>query len=246
MKKFAFIILMTAGLFGCSGNAGRQQKITEKKEDVKTEKKKPAAEVSVNNNFLSNTRTVVDMATAKAAYNKGVELYKSGKLDEALEQFNIVLKNNANNSLALHYLGRISYDKGNKKQAIKYYEDAARNNINDSVSVLGIGQIYFEMGDKKNAMDYYNIALDIAPHYGLAYYNRGTLYGMENQYEKALEDLNKSIQYDSTNGNAYINRGLAHYYLKNLDLACRDWQKAADMGFKQGKDAVEMYCKRKK
>ena len=246
MKKILLLLLIAAGLFACSGN--QHQKQTEKK-TVKADtvkKESIAVKPEKENSFLDIPGGMVDLATAKSAFDKGVEFYKKGKLDEAIEQFNIVLKNNASNSVALHYLGRIYHDKGDKKRAISYYEEAARNNINDSVSVLYIGQIYFEMGDKKNAMEYYNIAVDMAPHYALALYNRGTLYGMQNQYEKALEDLNKSILYDSTNGNAYINRGLANYYLKNMDAACRDWQKAADMGFKQGQDAVDIYCKKKK
>jgi len=247
MKKIAFVFLiLTAGLFACSGSQEHKQK--EKKSvttDVSKKESAPAKPDS-ENSFLNIPGGKVDLATAKKAFDKGVKLYGAGKLDEAIEQFNIVLKNNASNSAALHYLGRIYHDKGEKKRAITYYEEAARNNINDSVSVLYIGQIYFELGDRKNAMEYYNITVDMAPHYALALYNRGTLYGMENQYEKALEDLNKSILYDSSNGNAYINRGLANYYLKNMEAACRDWQKAADMGFKQGQDAVDLYCKDKK
>ncbi len=247
MKKFALVFLIIAGLAACSEHGGQKQNIAEKEKSLSAKNDTAFNKTGKNEEVISPGRaTLVDIATAKKAYNKGIELYGSGKLKAALEQFKTVLGNNPKNSMALHYMGRIYFDMGDKKKALSYYKDAARNNINDSVSVLGIGQIYFDMGDKKNAMEYYNMSLEIGPHFALAYYNRGTLFGMQNQYQKALDDLNKSIQYDSTNGNAYINRGLAHYYLKNLDLACKDWQKAADMGLKQGKDAVDMYCRKRK
>lgn len=246
MKKFALIILMITGLFACSENTNQKSTPPEKEKSRSTISDTTIHKVSLNEGVISPGRfKPVDVATAKKAYNKGIDLYGSGKLKEALEQFKTVLGNNPKNSMALHYIARIYYDMGDKKQALTYYKDAARNNINDSVSVLGIGQIYFDMGDKKSALEYYNMSLEIGPHFALAYYNRGTLYGMQNQYQKALDDLNKSIQYDPTNGNAYINRGLAHYYLKNPDLACKDWQKAADMGLKKGKEAVDRYCNKK-
>jgi len=66
---------------------------------------------------------------------------------------------------------------------------------------------------------------------------------MQKQYHSSLNDLNKSIALDPSNANAYLNRGLAHYFLKDLDKACEDWQQAADMGLKKGIEAVDIYCK---
>lgn len=149
MKKLAFVILLTAGLFACNSNPGVKKTISDKKKTDTVKKDSTAAKQESKSNFLDIPGGMVDMATAKKAFDKGVKLYGAGKLDEAIEQFNIVLKNNKANSVALHYLGRIYHDKGEKKRAISYYEEAARNNINDSVSILYIGQIYFEMGDKK-------------------------------------------------------------------------------------------------
>ncbi len=35
---------------------------------------------------------------------------------------------------------------------------------------------------------------------------------------------------------------LVFYYTKQMDLACKDWQKAASMGSQNGVKAVEIYC----
>ena len=53
----------------------------------------------------------------------------------------------------------------------------------------------------------------------------------------------KSIELDPNNDNAYVNRGLAYFYLKQMNSACRDWQKASDMGNEKATEAVEQYCK---
>jgi len=183
------------------------------------------------------------MQNAMEKFKRGVKFYEEQDLPAALEQFKLALANIPENSKVNHYLGRIYYEMGQKELSLSYYKDAVKYNIDDSTSILGIGQVYFDLGDHQNAMEYYNITLDVAPNYGLAYYNRGTLLGMQNNYIEALEDLNKSIELDPDNGNAYINRGLAYFYLKQLNSACRDWQKAADMGVEKADAALDEYCR---
>ena len=180
---------------------------------------------------------------AMQLYNDGVDSYKNGKYDDALDQFKASIENYSENAQAYHYLGRIYFEKGQKGLSISYYEDAIGYDANDSVSTLSIGQVYFEMGDGSKALDFYNKAIEMAPNFALAYYNRGTLLGMQKQYDASLQDLNKSIKIDPSNGNAFVNRGLAYYYLKDMDKACESWKEAARMGMEKGMEAVELYCK---
>jgi len=180
---------------------------------------------------------------AMQLYNDGVDSYKNGKIDDALDQFKVSIENYPENAQAYHYLGRIYFEKGQKGLSISYYKDAVRYDARDSVSILAIGQVYFDMGDGAKAFDYYNQAIEMAPNFALAYYNRGTLLGMQKQYNSSLQDLNKSIEIDPSNGNAFVNRGLAYFYLKEMDKACENWKQAARMGMDKGMEAVELYCK---
>ncbi len=246
MKNLVFILLIITGLAGCE-QLGKDNKVA-KIETIK-DKVRTIDSANASKDLLSEPANInqkkPDNKTkaAKMAYNAGVQYYQKGDLDNALMQFKKVLENTPGYSPASHYLGRIYYDKGQKELSLSYYEDAVKNNINDSVSILGIGQVYFDLGNHVQAMEYYNMSIDVAPNYGLAYYNRGTLLGMQNKYIEALDDLNKSIELDPNNGNAYVNRGLAYFYLKQMNSACRDWQKASDMGIEKATEAVEQYCK---
>lgn len=263
MKNILIALSLFAGLIGCT----QQQKevtnntVEEPKKETSISIKAASADSVIEMNGISqpgkinlkpstpgertlaNKNPETEKKQAMLSYNEGIKLYKEGDMQGALDKFKIALKAVPTDSRINHYVGRIYYDMGQKDLAISYYEDAVRYNIDDSVSILGIGQIYFDKGDFVKAMEYYNMSLDVAPGYGLAYYNRGTLLGMQNKYPEALEDLNKSIQYDATNPNAFLNRGLAYYYLKAMNSACADWQKAADMGLQKGVDAVNLYCK---
>ena len=185
------------------------------------------------------------MRAAQSTYDAGVSYYNMGDMDNALKQFKSSLDYFPENGNAAHYIARIYFEKGEKTLALSYYEDAIEMNPKDSVSLLAIGQVYFDQGKHEEAMKYYDKTIQACPYYGLAYYNRGTLFGIQQQYIPAIDDLNRSIKLDPKNPNAYLNRGLAYYFLQNLDAACKDWQKAADMGLEKGVEAVEIYCKEK-
>ena len=49
-------------------------------------------------------------------------------------------------------------------------------------------------------------------------------------YQVALADYEQSIRLNPKNAHTYFNRGLAYYRLKKRDLACKDFEKACEMG----------------
>jgi tetratricopeptide (TPR) repeat protein len=182
------------------------------------------------------------MQQAKSAYQAGVNYYNSGDLEGALEQFKTSLEFFPESNKAAHFIARIYFERGEQNLALSYYEDAVRYDPTDSVSILGLGQVYFAMNDYEKAMEYYDRAITAGPRYALAYYNRGTLRGMQKDYIPALDDLNLAIKLDPKNPKAYMNRGMAFFYLQNIDAACDNWNKAADMGLSEAIKAVEIYC----
>lgn len=249
MKNIVIIFFFLIGLIACEQAKQKQSEATIKSTN-QVQKSKP--DTIKKEEIIKDTTTHIDPneilkeqqeKAAASAYNRGVRYYQKGDMENAFVQFKSALEKSPENSNINHYLGRLYYDMGQKELALSYYEDAVRFNPGDSVSILGVGQVHFDRGDYKNAMKYYDMSLETAPNYGLAYYNRGTLLGMQNKYIEALDDLNKSIDLDPENGNAFLNRGLAYYYLKQMNSACRDWEKAAAMGIKKAETAIEEYCR---
>mgnify|MGYP002638776767 FL=1 len=179
---------------------------------------------------------------AHTQFNNGTNFYKSGDLENAIQSFKNSLEFKPNNAKAFYNLGNIYYDLGQKDLAQSYYKDAVEINPEDSLSLVAIGLICTEKGNLPEALDYYNKAVTVAPTFSMVYFNRGTLLGQNKQYQQSLDDLSKAIKYDPGNSEAYINRGLAHFYMKNIDLACKDWKKAKTMGNPKGTQAVDIYC----
>ena len=61
-------------------------------------------------------------------------------------------------------------------------------------------------------------------------------------FDKALDIKPDDIMEYSNWVKNYFNRGVAKYYLNDLGGACKDWNKALELGFGQAHDYVMDYC----
>ena len=72
--------------------------------------------------------------------------------------------------------------------------------------------------------------------------NRGqTKYDLED-YTGAISDLTKSIEIIPNNGWAYYIRGLSKQKIEDLNSACTDWKKAAELGETIAAELVTNNC----
>ncbi|MEJ2593927.1 MAG: tetratricopeptide repeat protein [bacterium] len=253
MKHSIYMAVISLLLASCGQQTPESSTATERQKAAMNLNKRDSVQDGILRMTATGKDTIIPieqmqneyMRAAQSTYEAGVDYYEMGDLDNALNQFKSSLDYFPENSKAAHYLARIYFEKGEKTLALSYYEDAVELDPKDSVSLLAIGQVYFDMREYDQAMKYYNEAIESAPYYGLAYYNRGTLHGMKQEFMPALDDLTRSIKLNPDNPNAYLNRGLAYFFLENRDAACKDWEKAAEMGLEKGIEAVETYCKEK-
>jgi|TARA_B100001964_G_C14083583_1_gene531470 tetratricopeptide (TPR) repeat protein len=201
-----------------------------------------SGKTKVDRGTIEDEEEALKLRRARTQFTNGITYYKDGDLDQAIEAFKLALEFKPDNDKVFYNLGRIYYDLGQKELSMSYYKDAVRLNPSDSLSLVAIGLLYYEQGDFVEATKFYDSTIAVAQHFSMVYFNRGTMFGQQKMYQKSLQDLNKAIEYDDKNSEAFINRGLAHYFLKQMDLACKDWHKAAAMGNPKGTRAVDIYC----
>ncbi len=270
MKNFIVLFIVASFLFSCESNLktndsdksnlsqssidttaldSQQTKMISKKEHDEAGFKKIAPKIETKEGEKPKEGgdpnaegQALRLRRAHTQFNNGTKYYKDGEIQKAIDAFKTSLEYKPDNDKAFYNLGKIYYDMGQKDLALSYYSDAVSINENDSVSLLGIGLIYYERGKYPEALEYYNRAIDVAPTYAMAYFNRGTMLGQNRQYEQSLSDLTNAIKYEPEFSDSYVNRGLAYFYIKDMDNACKDWKKAAEMGNKKGQDAVRIYC----
>jgi hypothetical protein len=57
-----------------------------------------------------------------------------------------------------------------------------------------------------------------------------------------LSDFTKAIELNPEFSPAYINRGGCKYILYDVNGACSDWNKAAQLGNKEAEELKKKYC----
>ncbi len=123
-------------------------------------------------------------------------------------------------------------------------KDAYTNNYN-------WGILKYQMGDYPTAIEYFNTALEENPDTKdfLIYSYRGNARSKMRLYGDAIDDFDKALDFQPENVmdysnwvKNYYNRGVAKYYMNNLEGACKDWNKALELGFGPAHDYILKYC----
>lgn len=113
------------------------------------------------------------------------------------------------------------------------------------------GVVRYQMGDYTNAIEFFNKAVVENPDTDdfMLYSFRGNAFSKKKMYDDAIGNFDKALSLhpkdimDYSNWvRNYFNRGVSKYYLNNIDGACKDWNKALELGFGQAHDYVLEYC----
>jgi len=125
-----------------------------------------------------------------------------------------------------------------------YYDSTYQNYYN-------WGVVRYQMADYQGAIDYFRKAVSVNPDTDdfMLYAFRGNAFSKKGMYQDAIGDFDKALSLqpkeimDYSNWvKNYFNRGVSKYYLNDLYGACKDWNKALELGFGQAHDYVLEYC----
>lgn len=135
------VLISSMVFYGCSQEQAPQQAVTEQTA--------PAA----GQGQPSGQQPVVDTAKAKEHFMKGIQLARSGKLDEAIKEYETSILINPRSPEALSNLGYAYYDKGLVDNAIGAQMDALKINPELANAYFGLGIAFESKKDKKNAIE---------------------------------------------------------------------------------------------
>ncbi|AII43067.1 hypothetical protein KR100_06770 [Synechococcus sp. KORDI-100] len=105
------------------------------------------------------------------------------------------------------------------------------------------GNLKYINDDLQGAIADYTKAIEIDPNYAAIYLVRAKAkYELKN-YQGAIEDYTKAIEINPKYAMAIFTRGLARkYVIGDLEGACSDWRKAAELGDEEAANWVEARC----
>ncbi|KLD78916.1 tetratricopeptide repeat protein [Xanthomonas hyacinthi] len=116
-----------------------------------------------------------DRQRAQRANDRGLQLYKEKRYDEAAAQFTEALKLRPDFALAANNLGFIYYRQGKYAQAARWLENTLKIDPSRAVAYINLGDAYRQMGDAAKARHAFQTYLELQPSGASAAYARAQL-----------------------------------------------------------------------
>lgn len=186
-----------------------------------------------------NENTLADLYLKKATSldaflfeklnDSGIEFYKKGENDKAIEEYEKSLFCKNDFGIAFYNIGLVLYHKGEYNDAINIFSKALDNNYASANTYFYRGISYHNSGDYKEAIDDYSEVIKMEPDNFQVYHNRGLAYYSLGKNENALNDLDKTIQLNPQYIEAYLYRGHVYYRKEKYNLAIADYTKCTDL-----------------
>lgn len=158
----------------------------------------------------------------------GVQLYKRGNYEEALEIFNTIVEAEPDNPVAYDIRGSIY-------AALEAYEDALKDYDQAIELDPSLAQAYYNRGRVYSLLKRYDEALsDLEKSVQLdsrnfgyrAKGNIGLIYHRMGEYEKASEAFEAAISYDDTKADVFYLKGETYTALEDYQAAINDYEAA--------------------
>ncbi len=224
LAKYGVLIAGLLILFGCSSQL--------RKGSVETSPSKTPVEDAVRaENYVAD----------------GIELYKTGKYDGAIQKWNKALRIIPDDAEVHNFAGTAYHKLGMLDSAISAYKKAVLLEPDYFQAWNNLGFMYFLKGDYREALGYFNHALVVNPNYEQAIMNyqktkeivNGDLparalelvekSGKIDSLELKIQNYRKAIALDSAYVEAWNNLGVAYYYYGYPDSAVSCLEKALEL-----------------
>ena len=115
-----------------------------------------------------------------------------------------------------------------------------------------LGNAYQRLGAVDSAIASYTLAIKYSKINGedypivYAYYlNRGICFNIQAKYSFALADFNYAAKLNGNKSSIYANRGYTYLQQNKREEACKDWQKANELGEKTVAQYIDKFCSEK-
>jgi len=131
----------------------------------------------------------------------------------------------------------------NYDKARDHFEASLRYNPRSDSSIFELGALYtFVFNNYKIALQYFDKLDDTENKFQDAYFNRGYCHYQLKKYRTAIHDFDLYLNYSNSDGMPYYFKGLSEMKLNYKISACKDLQKAYDLGIQEAEKPLLRNC----
>lgn len=156
-------------------------------------------------------------------YKKGVDLYKQGRYEKAIEAFKQAIRLNPDDADVYHVLGLVYAGLGRWQEAMESYKQALRLNPDDAEAHNNLGMAYFNLGRHQEAIEAFRQVIRLQPDHANAHNNLGAAYNSLSRHQEAIEPLQQAIRLKPNHINAHYNLGVAYLATGDKTSAAEIW-----------------------
>jgi len=177
--------------------------------------------------------SVEKSSSAIVWHNKGVDLAKLGKYEEAIACYDKALEIDPKDESAWYNKGVDLAKLGKYEEAIACYDKALEINPKKESAWCNKGWTLGELGKYEEAIACYDKALEIDPKKESAWYNKGIDLGELGKYEEAIVCYDKALEINPKKESAWYNKGIDLGELGKYEEAIACYDKALEINPKK-------------
>jgi tetratricopeptide (TPR) repeat protein len=159
-------------------------------------------------------------------YNRAVQYYKKNDNQNALVDFNTVLKHLPNDELSYFHRGRVYNDLEDYTKALADLKKATDLKPNDYTNWYWLGIVNYNAGNYQQSIESQNKAIELKPDFALSYNSKGLNYKVLKDNENAIQNYSKAINLQPDNQIYWYNRATLYWEMKEFQKAISDCNKA--------------------
>ena len=155
--------------------------------------------------------------------------FSQGRMDEAIHEFQEVIRLNPGFAEAYYSLGHSFAAKGQLDEAIAFYQKALEIRPDYVVAHDSLDSLLLQKGQADQVMIHCQKALELEPDNETAHINLGSALLQKGRVDEAIIHYQKALQIKPDYAEAHINLGFALFQKGNVDEAIVHYQKALEI-----------------
>lgn len=178
--------------------------------------------------------------------NRGIIRENSGDFMGAEEDYSQAIGMNPQYYKGYNHRASARLKMRKVKEAFEDINRAIELNPGYSTLYLNRGNFYYVLNNFDQAIVDYNKAIEMNPDEATAYSYKGDAQYRLQDYQAAKDSYDLAIEKRPDVADNYLKRGMMKVYLKlERDDACRDFEKAKELGHVEAEKAIDRFCRKK-
>ncbi|NPA36283.1 MAG: tetratricopeptide repeat protein [Chlorobi bacterium] len=179
-----------------------------------------------------------------AHYVRGLHFHDTGNNKEAYKNFEECIKINPAFTPAKVEHARLEWKLYNNiRKAFDEFNDVIEQDSLNGDAFYERARLSLQFSSNKElAFEDLNRAIYLDPSLPGVFSLRGIMKLSNHDFQNAISDFTKAIEYNKNDVHAYFNRAVAYFNIGMKKNACKDWQKAGDLGNYAAFKYISRYC----